>query len=171
MIINMHQHFSAAPPPPITNLATDSPASDSVTLNWTRPATNCLISQYFVSYSGSVLWKDEKDEGSIRIEGDVTETAVRGLTPYANYTFCVVANNAMGNATEECLQDVVTLQGSEDTSVYMYIHIYIIFIIYTYLFIHEFILNLFYAVDKILLFTYYFINFVTLYEISLLSHP
>ena len=60
-----------------------------------------------------MLWKDEKDEGSIRIEGDVTETAVRDLTPYTNYTFCVVANNAMGNATEECVRGVVTLEGSE----------------------------------------------------------
>ena len=102
-----------AVPPAITNLGTDSLASDSVTLKWTRPATNCLTSQYFVSYSGSVLWKDEKDEGSIRIEGDVTETEVKGLTPYTNYTFCVVANNAMGNATEECVRGVVTLQGSE----------------------------------------------------------
>ena len=109
----MHQFFSFSVPPAITNLATDSPASDSVILKWTRPATNCQISQYFISYSGSVLWKDEKDEGSIRIEGDVTETAVKGLTPYTNYTFCVVANNAMGNATEECVRGVVTMEGSE----------------------------------------------------------
>ena len=60
-----------------------------------------------------MLWKDKKVKGSIRIEGDVTETAVRGLTPYTNYTFCVVANNAMGNATEECVGGVVTLEGSE----------------------------------------------------------
>ena len=115
----MRQYFSAGPPPPITNLATDSPAPDSVTLKWTRPATNCQISQYFVSYSGSVLWKDKKVKGSIRIEGDVTETVIKGLTPYTNYTFCVVANNDMGNATEECLQDVVTLEGSEFMNVYI----------------------------------------------------
>ena len=121
-IINL---FFSSVPPAITNLATDSPASDSVTLNWTRPATNCLISQYFVSYSGYVLWKDEKDEGSIRIEGDVTETAVRDLTPYTNYTFCVVANNDMGNGTEECLRGVVTLEGSEYI---MYMCEYIIYI-------------------------------------------
>ena len=60
-----------------------------------------------------MLWKDEKDEGSFRIERDVTETVVKDLTPYTNYTFCVVANNAMGNATEECARGVVTLEGSE----------------------------------------------------------
>ena len=77
-----------------------------------------------------MLWKDGKDKGSIRVEGDVTETPVRGLTPYTNYTFCVVANNAMGNATEEYLQDVVTLEGSEyimymcEYIIYIYIHEY-----------------------------------------------
>ena len=110
--------FFLVPPPAITNLLNSSPASDNVTLKWTRPATNCTItiSQYFVSYSGSVLWKDDKDEGSIRIEGNVTETVVKGLIPYTNYTFCVLANNAMGNTTEECVRGVVTLKGS----VFMY---------------------------------------------------
>ena len=60
-----------------------------------------------------MLWNNEIDEGSIRIEGDVTETVVKGLTPYTNYTFCVVANNAMGNEPEECVRGVVTLEGSE----------------------------------------------------------
>ena len=60
-----------------------------------------------------MLWKDEKVKGNFRIEGFVTETVIKGLTPYTNYTFCVVANNAMGNGTEECVGGVVTLQGSE----------------------------------------------------------
>ena len=105
--------FSDWTPPPITNLLNSYTDSDSVTLKWTPPSTSCLISQYFVSYSGSVLWNDERDKGSIQNEGDVTETVVKGLTPYTNYTFCVVANNGMGNGTEECARDVITLEGSE----------------------------------------------------------
>ena len=60
-----------------------------------------------------MLWKDEKKEGSIRIEGDVTETVVEDLTPYTNYTFCVVVNSEMENATKECVRGVVTLEESE----------------------------------------------------------
>ena len=100
-------------PPQVSNLTTISLTSECVTLNWTRPDTNCPISQYFVSYSGSVLWNDETDENIVTVEGNITEKDVTGLTPYTNYTFCVVASNYMGNGTEECARGVVTLEGCE----------------------------------------------------------
>ena len=99
-------------PPAVTNLDTDSLASDSVTLTWTRPATNCPISQYFVSYLGSVLWNDEEDQNSVTVDGTTAEYKATGLTPYTNYSFCVVANNDMRNGTAECVEDIVTLEGS-----------------------------------------------------------
>ena len=108
----MNFNFPASPPV-IKNLAVVSLTSESVTLNWTRPATNCPISQYFVSHSGSVLWNNGTDEKSLTVEGDITEKNITGLTPYTNYTFCVVANNDVGNGTEECVEDIVTLEGCE----------------------------------------------------------
>ena len=105
--------FVFAVPPAVVILASDSLASDSVTLPWIRPDTNCPISQYFVSYSGSVLWNDETYEKSAKADGTATEYKATGLTPYTNYFFCVVANNEKGNGTEKCVEDIVTLEGCE----------------------------------------------------------
>ena len=64
-----------------------------------------------------MLWNGNKEENSEAIEGDVIKTEVTGLTPYTNYTFCVVANNDMGNGTDNlCLDDIVTLEGGEHFS-------------------------------------------------------
>ena len=84
-----------------------------MTLTWTQPDTSCPITQYFVSYSGSVLWEDERtDDGSETVAGDLNETEVTGLTPYTNYTFCVLANNEKGNGPE-VFKNIHTLESSE----------------------------------------------------------
>ena len=108
------QNYSFSAPSAVRNITAESVTSDSVTLTWNLPASYCKIVNSFLSYSGSVLWKEEVDSMSYQLDyGLITETVVKNLTPYTNYTFCVVANNDMGNGTEECLQDVVTLEGSE----------------------------------------------------------
>ena len=115
-LISTRFYFSV--PLEITNLVSNSLASDSVTLTWTRSDTNCPILQYFVSYSGSVLWNDEEDQNSVTVDGTTAEYKATGLTPYTNYSFCVVANNDMRNGTAVCVEDIVTLEGSKIITLY-----------------------------------------------------
>ena len=38
---------------------------------------------------------------------------VVGLTPYTEYSFCIVAQNSEGNGTESTCTDVTTLEGGK----------------------------------------------------------
>ena len=53
------------------------------------------------------------------------ETVLSGLTPYTNYIVCVMPSIYTINGTKQCLQDIVTLEGSKFCIICIYIMCYI----------------------------------------------
>ncbi|WP_336961307.1 endonuclease [Chryseobacterium contaminans] len=75
-----------------TNLTTNTPTSNSISLNWTASTDNIGVTSYDI-YVGSTL--------KTSVSGTSTTATVTGLSPLTSYTFYVIAKDAFGNASPQ----------------------------------------------------------------------
>ena len=113
-----HYFISVTAPPGVINLTNTSTDARSISLQWQRPATNCPITGYFISYDGATMWGDNSpDAGSDKIlvtddNGTVTYT-LTSLVPYSNYNVQVWGENLAGSGTNATLADIKTEEAGE----------------------------------------------------------
>ena len=102
-------------PPAVSFSSGEALDSEQIKLTWNKPDTKCGIDRYFISYTGKVLWDNDRleEEKSTEAANETTEITVGGLTPYTEYSFCIVAQNSEGNGTESTCTDVTTLEGGK----------------------------------------------------------
>ena len=105
-------------PPEVINLANTSTDTRYITLQWQRPATNCNITGYCISYDGAAMWGDNSpDVGSNYTT--VTEDTYRftynltGLVPYSNYSVQVWAETSAGEGVQDYLNMLLTDEDGE----------------------------------------------------------
>lgn len=75
-----------------TNLTTNTPTSNSISLSWTAATDNVGVTSYDI-YVGSTL--------KTSVSGTSTTATVTGLSPLTSYTFYVIAKDAFGNASPQ----------------------------------------------------------------------
>ncbi|MBP2619085.1 endonuclease [Chryseobacterium jejuense] len=75
-----------------TNLTTNTPTSNSISLSWTASTDNVGVTSYDI-YVGSTL--------KTSVSGTSTTATVTGLSPLTSYTFYVIAKDAFGNTSPQ----------------------------------------------------------------------
>lgn len=75
-----------------TNLATNNPTSNSISLSWNASTDNVGVTGYDI-YVGGTL--------KTTVSGTTLSTTVTGLSPLTPYTFYVIAKDAFGNTSPQ----------------------------------------------------------------------
>lgn len=75
-----------------TNLATNTPTSNSISLSWNAATDNIGVTGYDI-YVGGTL--------KTTVSGTTLSTTITGLSPLTPYTFYVIARDAFGNSSPQ----------------------------------------------------------------------
>ncbi|MGE8433077.1 endonuclease [Chryseobacterium joostei] len=86
-----------------TNLATNTPTSNSISLSWTAATDNIGVTAYDIYVNGTL---------KTTVSGTSTTATVTGLSPLTSYTFYVIARDAFANNSPQSNSAIgITLDG------------------------------------------------------------
>ncbi|XP_042856155.1 phosphatidylinositol phosphatase PTPRQ-like isoform X2 [Penaeus japonicus] len=96
-----------APPPQPTDTSCSSQVSaHRIVVTWSDPDTFCSVSSYNISYTGNVLWSDEKEVNSLVIFANMIP--LDNLTPWTHYNVCVAGVVSRELVGEQSCCDTIT---------------------------------------------------------------
>lgn len=109
--------FSAVPS--VIGLTHQPPMARSVTLSWQRPDTRCIVTSYYISYSGTPMWgHHQPHEGSVQLilmkDNYIVTYELKKLLPYSNYSIQVLAENETANGTQVYIHGVRTVEAGRE---------------------------------------------------------